>query len=88
MRGDLIVSVENLKPIYARANHPENDETWIVTTVCDDMVRAKCERAPNWRQAFYVSKMNLAKRSSENRANRKRNIGIECADTTGKRANT
>lgn len=67
LKGDTIVSTENLKPIYARAHHPENDETWIVTTVCDDMVRAKCERAPQWRQAFYVSKMYLVERARESR---------------------
>lgn len=67
MKGDTIKDAENLKPIYLQSKHPEVDETWIVTSITDDMVRAKCERAPNWRQAFYTSKMLLCKRKDGKR---------------------
>jgi len=43
-------------------SHRERSETWIVTSVIDDMVRAKCEGAEQWRQAHYVKDLRLIRR--------------------------
>jgi hypothetical protein len=43
--------------------HPEAREIWIVMTVTDDMVRAKCEGKELWRQAFFTAQMELIERT-------------------------
>lgn len=40
------------------------DEAWIVTLICYDRLRAKCERASRRTQVFYIAKVNLMKRKA------------------------
>jgi hypothetical protein len=65
-KGDVIGTCESLRPKEVRDEHPINDQTWVVTTVCHDMVRAKCLNAPNWREAFFTGQMTLIKRPDAN----------------------
>lgn len=47
--------------------HKEHGEEWIVTSICLDMVRAKCSEAFTWRQAFYTKHMRLVNRKGQPR---------------------
>lgn len=45
--------------------HPrEHDETWVVTRIAGDMVRAKVIDAPLWRQAHYTKSLVLIRRKA------------------------
>lgn len=48
----------------AHHTHPEASESWIVMTVCQDMIRAKCLDKTAWRQAFFTAQMRLIERAS------------------------
>jgi hypothetical protein len=61
-KGDVIATLESLRPKEVRSGHPINDQTWVVTTICHDMVKAKCLTASSWREAFFTSQMSLIKR--------------------------
>jgi hypothetical protein len=55
-RGSTIVTVK-YKADSELCKSKEDHEIWIVTTLCGDMVRAKCMDAENWRQAFFIRNM-------------------------------
>ena len=72
LKGDLIYN-EKLADhrIKILALSEEEKQTWIVMSVCGDMVRCKCEGAENWKQAHYTNRMRLwrqQKRLSEQTA--------------------
>lgn len=57
-KGDIIDHAEDV-------HHPEAEQLWVVTSLCGDMLRAKCFRAPAWRQAFIISGMKLVHRKGQ-----------------------
>lgn len=69
MRGDFIYHQRLKEAVGVVALSKEEQQTWIVTGVYDDMVRCKCADAENWRQAHYVKQMCLMRRN--NRRNKK-----------------
>ena len=64
LKGDLIYN-EKLADhgVKILALSEEEKQTWIVMSVCGDMVRCKCEGAENWKQAHYTNRMRLWRRA-------------------------
>lgn len=62
LKGDRIYHQRLKENIGAIPPSKEEQQTWIVTSLCGDMVRCKCDGAENWRQAHYVAQMCLMRR--------------------------
>jgi len=60
LRGDVVVYNE----VFHQPVPPsrEERETWIVTSLCGELVRCKCQGAERWRQAHYVKRLKLIRR--------------------------
>lgn len=55
-KGDIIRCDERTLCCSAESKH-----NWVVISICEDMLNAKCEDAPKWRQAFFIEKMHKLK---------------------------
>ncbi len=56
-RGDTIQYANMTR--WDKQSNPECGEVWIVTSVSDDMVRAKALHKESWRQAFFTAQMEI-----------------------------